>query len=119
MQLNGRHAPNVPAYQASVTGVWRKALTESLILGARIDASFVGKSYWDPQNYVQQRAYQVTNLGLRLESGKHLEFGFNLLNAFDRRFNTNYGFGDEIGLPYNIGGINRPRQWFINVAARY
>jgi outer membrane receptor protein involved in Fe transport len=119
VQLNGRYAPNVPAYQASVTGVWRKALTERLILGARIDANFVGKSYWDPQNYVQQRAYQVTNLGLRLEAGKHLEFGFNLLNAFDRRFNTNYGFGDEIGLPYNVAGINRPRQWFINVAARY
>jgi hypothetical protein len=41
------------------------------------------------------------------------------MNVFDVRYNTFYADGSETGAPYNIAGINRPRQWLVNLNARF
>jgi outer membrane receptor protein involved in Fe transport len=102
------------------------------VLGARLDSRFVGRSYWDAagcsalspgcpsQGFrFQQRPYQVVNAGVSLDFGKHLSIGANLENVFDVRYNTFYVDASETGAPYNVAGINRPRQWFVNLTARY
>jgi iron complex outermembrane recepter protein len=128
----GKTAPNTPAYQATLAVDWRHNLSDKLLLGARVDSRFVGRSYWDAAgcsalspgcpyqgHQVDQTAYQVVNAGVSLDVGKHWSAGAHLMNVFDVRYNTFYVDGAEIGAPYNIAGINRPRQWLVNLNARF
>ncbi len=129
---NGRQAPDTPEYQATIAADWRHHLTDDLVLGARLDSRFVGRSYWDSagcsalspgcpsQGYrFQQKPYQIVNAGVTLDFGKHWSIGAHLENVFDVRYNTFYADASETGAPYNVAGINRPRQWFVNLTARY
>ncbi len=128
----GKTAPNTPAYQATLAVDWRHHLSDELLLGARVDSRFVGRSYWDAAgcsalspgcpyqgHQYEQTAYQVVNAGVSLDVGKHWSAGAHLMNVFDVRYNTFYVNGSEIGAPYNIAGINRPRQWLVNLNARF
>jgi len=119
ISLKGLSAPNAPAYQATVAADWRQTLGQGYALGARIDGRFTGRSWWDPQNYVQQRPYQVANAGTWLEIGEHWRVSTHVSNVFDRRYNTAYYSGPEVGAPFNIAGINRPREWVLGFSARY
>lgn len=67
----------------------------------------------------EQRAYQIVNVGVSLDIGKHWSTGAHVQNVFDTRYNTWYSAASESGAPYNIAEINRPRQWFVSVSARY
>src|SRR5712672_2732252 len=128
----GKTAPNTPAYQATLAVDWRHSLSSDLVLGTRVDSRFVGRSYWDAAgcsalspgcpyqgHQYDQTAYQVVNAGVSLDVGKHWSAGAHLMNVFDVRYNTFYIDGSESGAPYNIAGINRPRQWLVNLNARF
>jgi len=128
----GKTAPNTPAYQATLAVDWRHNLSSDLVLGTRVDSRFVGRSYWDAAgcsalspgcpyqgHQFEQTAYQVVNAGVSLDVGKHWSAGAHLMNVFDVRYNTFYVDGSETGAPYNIAGINRPRQWLVNLNARF
>jgi outer membrane receptor protein involved in Fe transport len=128
----GKTAPNTPAYQATLAVDWRHTLSDELLLGARVDSRFVGRSYWDAAgcsalspgcpyqgHQYDQTAYQVVNAGVSLDVGKHWSAGAHLMNVFDVRYNTFYANGAELGAPYNVAGINRPRQWLVNLNARF
>jgi len=52
--------------------------------------------------------------GVSIDVGKTLERRAHLMNVFDVSYNTFYIDGSESGAPYNIAGINRPRQWLVN-----
>jgi iron complex outermembrane receptor protein len=119
INLKGLSAPNAPVYQATLAVDWRHDLAPGYVLGARIDARFTGRSWWDPQNYVQQRPYRIANAGAWLEIGEHWRVLGHVSNVFDRRYNTAYYSGAEVGAPFNIAGINRPREWILGFSARY
>jgi iron complex outermembrane receptor protein len=132
VNAQGMTAPNTPAYQATLAVDWRHNLSDDLVLGTRVDSRFVGRSYWDSagcsalapgcpyQGFrFKQTAYQVVNAGVSLDVGKRWSVGAHLMNVFDVRYNTFYVDGSETGAPYNIAGINRPRQWLVNLNARF
>jgi iron complex outermembrane receptor protein len=119
INLKGLSAPDAPEYQATIAADWRHGLGQGYVLGARVDARFTGRSWWDPQNLFQQRPYQVANAGLWLEIGEHWRVSGHVANIFDRKYNTVYYSGTEVGAPFNIAGINRPREWILSLSARY
>src|ERR1700722_1048413 len=110
--LNGRTAPYTPAYQGSLSLDWSHHLTENLVLGARADTSFVGQQNWDPTDHYQQPAYQLVNLGLRLE-GTKWSVGAHVSNVFDKLYNTEFASAAEVQAPFNVAGIGRPRLWTV------
>jgi iron complex outermembrane recepter protein len=116
--LNGRTAPYTPAYQGSVSLDWSHHLTESLILGARVDASFVGQQNWDPTDHYQQPAYQLVNLGIRLEGAKWSVAG-HVSNVFNKLYNTEFISAAEVQAPFNVAGIGRPRLWTVALNYRW
>jgi iron complex outermembrane receptor protein len=132
VNANGNQAPDTPEYQATLAVDWRHHLSDDLVLGARVDTRFVGRSFWDAagcsalspgcpsQGFrFQQRPYEVVNAGVSLDIGRHWSIGAHIENLFDVRYNTFYADASETGAPYNVAGINRPRQWFVNLTARY
>jgi iron complex outermembrane recepter protein len=110
--LNGRTAPFTPAYQGSVSLDWSHHLTQSLILGARVDATFVGQQNWDPTDHFQQPAYQLVNFGVRLEGAKWSVAG-HVSNLFNKPYNTEFISAAEVQAPFNVAGIGRPRLWTV------
>jgi len=132
VSANGNKAPYTPEYQATLAVDWRHHLREGLVLGARVDSRFVGRSYWDAggcsalapgcpyQGFrYQQTAYNVVNAGVSLDVGQHWSVGAHVMNLFDEKYNTFFIAGSETGAGYNIAGINRPRQWLVSLNARY
>jgi iron complex outermembrane receptor protein len=132
LNTNGHQGPDTPAYQATLAADWRHHLTDDLVLNARVDARFVGRFYWDaagcnaasPGCPFQgadsiQSPYQVVDAGVSLDVGRHWSIGAHVQNLFDVRYNTFYADLSETGSPFNVAGINRPRQWFVNLTARY
>jgi iron complex outermembrane receptor protein len=132
LNTNGHQGPDTPAYQATLAADWRHHLTDDLVLNARIDARLVGRSFWDAAGCnaaspgcpfqgadTIQSPYQIVNAGVSLDLGKHLSIGAHVENLFDVRYNTFYADLSETGSPFNVAGINRPRQWFVNLTARY
>jgi iron complex outermembrane receptor protein len=116
--LDGRTAPYTPAYQGSVSLDWSHHLTESLILGARADVSFVGQQNWDPTDHFQQPAYQLVNLGIRLEGAKWSVAG-HVSNVFNKLYNTEFISAAEVQAPFNVAGIGRPRLWTVALNYRW
>jgi iron complex outermembrane recepter protein len=110
--LNGRTAPYTPAYQGSISLDWSHHLTDNLVLGARADTSFMGQQNWDPTDHYQQPAYQLVNLGLRLE-GARWSVGAHVSNAFNKLYNTEFISAAEVQAPFNVAGIGRPRLWTV------
>jgi outer membrane receptor protein involved in Fe transport len=68
---------------------------------------------------VEQSHYQVVNPGLSLDIGNHWTVRAHVENVFDVRYNTFYAAAAETASPFNVAGINRPRQWFVGVTGRY
>ncbi len=116
--LNGRTAPYTPAYQGSVSLDWSHHVTESLVLGARVDGSFVGQQNWDPTDHFQQPAYQLVNLGVRLE-GDRWSVQAHVSNVFNKLYNTEFISAAEVQAPFNVAGIGRPRLWTVSLNYRW
>ncbi len=132
VSAEGNQAPDTPEYQATLAVDWRHHLSDEVVLGARVDTRFVGRSYWDaagcsilspgcpaPGFRFQQRPYQVVNVGVSLDLGNHWSIGAHVQNIFDVRYNTLYADASETGAPFNVAGVSRPRQWSVSVAARF
>ncbi len=132
VSAEGNQAPDTPEYQATLAVDWRHHLSDEVVLGARVDTRFVGRSYWDaagcsilspgcpaPGFRFQQRPYQVVNVGVSLDIGNHWSIGAHVQNIFDVRYNTLYADASETGAPFNVAGVSRPRQWSVSVAARF
>jgi iron complex outermembrane receptor protein len=135
ISADGNLAPYTPAFTATLALDWRHRLSNELMLDARVDSRFVGRSYWDSAGCagpaltmgacpyagyrVEQSHYQVVNPGLSLDIGNHWTVRAHVENVFDVRYNTFYAAAAETASPFNVAGINRPRQWFVGVTGRY
>jgi outer membrane receptor protein involved in Fe transport len=116
--LQGRTAPFTPEYQGSLSLDWSHHVTDGMKFGARADVSLVGREYWDVTDHYSQLAYQLVNLGLRLE-GRQWTVGGHVSNVFDKRYNTTFISAAELQAPYNVAGIGRPRLWTITLSYRW
>lgn len=118
INLRGRIAPFTPDYSANVVVDWTHRMGHELTFGARLDASFTGSSWWDPQDSARQSAYQLLNMGVRVERGFWTLAGHvsNLTNA---RYNTIYDPTYDIGAPFNVAHIGRPREFVFSGTVRF
>jgi iron complex outermembrane receptor protein len=116
--LNGRTAPYTPAYQGSLSLDWSHHLNEALLLGARIDSSFVGQQNWDPTDHFQQPAHQTVNAGIRLEGTRWSVEG-HVANVFNKLYNTEFISAAELQAPFNVAGISRPRMYTVSLKYRW
>jgi iron complex outermembrane recepter protein len=116
--LKGRTATNTPSYQGALSLDWSHHLTDSLIFGARADASFVGSSYWDVADHYQQNPYQLLNLGVRLDGG-NWTVSSHVSNVFDKLYNTAFISAAELGAPYGAASVSRPRLWTAGFTYRW
>jgi iron complex outermembrane recepter protein len=116
-QLNGLNVPFAPAYTASTTLDWKHDFA-GYIVGARTEASFIGRSYWDPQNSAFQEAYHLLNASAWLEHGrwKLTVAGTNLT---DTSYNTVFWPVPDVNPFHNIARINRPRWYTVNATVRF
>jgi iron complex outermembrane receptor protein len=132
----GNQGPATPEYQATLAADWRHPLSGDMVLNARVDSRFVGRSFWsaagcvrdplDPESPCpfngfrsEQRPYQVVNLGATLDIGTRFTIGAHVSNVFDVKYNTFYADQAVTGAPYNIAGLNQPREWLVSLAARF
>jgi iron complex outermembrane recepter protein len=111
INLNGRTAPFTPAYSGNITPEWSRPIGGGYTVGARVNASFTGRSYWDPQDSTMQRAYQLVDVGAHV-GNERWTVSAHLANATGTRYNTIYDPTYDIGLPFNVAHINPPR-WFV------
>jgi len=111
INLKGRTAPFTPAYSGNITAEWSHPIGGGYTVGARANASFTGRSYWDPQDSTMQRAYQLVDLGAHV-GNERWTVSAHLANATGTRYNTIYDPTYDIGAPFNVAHIDAPR-WFV------
>ena len=87
-------------------------------MGARTEASFIGRSYWDPQNSAFQEAYHLLNASAWLEHGrwKLTVAGTNLT---DTSYNTVFWPVPDVNPFHNIARVNRPKWFTVNATVRF
>jgi hypothetical protein len=54
--IQGLTAPFTPAYTANLALDWNHTLSNGYRVGATIDGSAIGQSYWDPNEFARQKA---------------------------------------------------------------
>ena len=118
INLSGRTAPFTPTYSGSLALDWEHPVGAGLRLGARADSSFVGRSYWDPQDAASQTAYQLLNLGARIESDR-FTVSAHVTNVTGEKYNAMYWSAADVGTPYNFARIGRPRWWTMTATVRF
>jgi iron complex outermembrane receptor protein len=116
-QLNGLNVPFAPAYTASTTLDWKHDFA-GYVVGARTEASFIGRSYWDPQNSAFQEAYHLLNASAWLEHGRW-KLTLAGTNLTDTSYNTVFWPVPDVNPFHNIARINRPRWYTVNATVRF
>jgi iron complex outermembrane receptor protein len=116
--LNGLKAPFTPEYSANLALDWIHVLQNGYKVGARLDGSAVGQSYWDPNDFARQEAYQLLNAGAHLECA-NWTWAAHVSNVTGTRYNTIYWDANDVGAPHSIGRINRPRTWVLSGTVRF
>lgn len=89
INLDGRTAPFTPIYSGSLGLDWNHAVGGGYLVGGRVAATYVGRSYWDPQDSAYQSAYQLLNLGAWIQNGPW-RVEASLKNPTGTRFYTMY-----------------------------
>lgn len=117
LDISGLTVPFSPAYTASATIEWRHNFN-SYEFGARANASFMGRSYWDPQDAAYQQAYHLVNMSTWLEHGIW-KVTASVTNLNQAEFNTVYWVAADVGAPYNIARINRPREFIVSATVKF
>ncbi len=112
INLQGRTAPFTPEFSGNLVLEWRHDLGGGYTFGARANGSYTGRSYWDPQDSAKQRPYTLVDLGVRLSTTRW-ELSGHVSNLGRTRFNTIYAPSYDIGAPFNVAHINRPREFFV------
>ena len=118
INLSGRTAPFTPIYSGNLSLDWEHPVQAGLRVGARADASVVGRSYWDPQDSASQNAYHLLNLGARLENDT-FSLAAHVTNVTGERYNSMYFSAVDVGTPYNFARIGRPRWWTLSATVRF
>jgi iron complex outermembrane receptor protein len=116
-QLNGLNVPFAPAYTANTTLDWKHDFG-GYVVGARTEASFIGRSYWDPQNSAFQEAYHLLNASAWIE---HRKWTVTLAgtNLTDTSYNTVFWPVPDVNPFHNIARVNRPRWITVEATFRF
>jgi iron complex outermembrane recepter protein len=115
--LKGLTVPFAPAYSANTTLEWKHDFN-GYEFGSRGTALFTGRSYWDPQDAAYQRAYHVVNLSSSVEHSIW-KVSASVTNLTQTEYNTIYWPAADVGAPFNIARVNRPRWFLVDVAVRF
>jgi iron complex outermembrane receptor protein len=118
INLNGRTAPYTPIYSGTLSLDWEHPVGAGLRFGARADSSFVGRSYWDPQDAASQSAYQLLNLGARIENDR-FTVAAHVTNVTGTQYNSMYWSAVDVGTPYNFARIGRPRWYTLSATVHF
>ena len=120
MNLNGLTAPFTPAYTADLALDWNRVLSNGYKVGARVDGSAIGQSYWDPNDFARQKAYQLMNAGAHVDAGAWTWIA-HVSNLTGTRFNTMYWDSRDVGgpPPLSFARINRPRIFALSATYRF
>jgi iron complex outermembrane recepter protein len=118
--LDGLTAPFTPAYSANLGLDWDRVLSNGYKVGARVDGSAIGQSYWNPNDIARQKAYQLMNAGAHLDAG-NWTWITHVTNLTGTRFNTMYFDATDVGVPDNhsFARINRPRTFVVSGTYRF
>lgn len=114
--LHGLTAPFTPAYTATLALDWNHLFSDGYKVGARVDGQAMGQSYWDPNDFARQKAYQLMNLGAHLDKD-NWTFITHVSNLTGTKYNTMYwDFFDVGGSPASppfrsFARMNRPRMF--------
>jgi iron complex outermembrane receptor protein len=115
--LKGLIVPFAPAYTANTTLEWKHEFV-GYTFGSRATGLFTGRSYWDPQDAAYQRAYQVMNMSAFVEHSIW-KVSASVTNLTQTEYNTVYWPAADVGAPFNIARINRPRWFLVNGSVRF
>jgi iron complex outermembrane recepter protein len=118
ISLKGRTAPFTPTYSGTLGLDWEQPVGAGLRIGARADSSFVGRSYWDPQDAASQNAYQLLNLGARIENDT-FTVAAHVTNVTGTQYNSMYWSAVDVGTPYNFARVGRPRWFTVSATVRF
>lgn len=116
--LRGLKAPFTPEYSVNLALDWNHDLGNGYKVGARLDGSAIGQSYWDPNDFARQEAYQLMNAGAHLETGNWTWLA-HVSNVTGTRFNTVYWDANDVGAPRSIGKLNRPRTFVVSAIVHF
>ncbi len=118
--LDGLTAPFTPAYSVNLGLDWNRVLSNGYKVGARLDGSAIGQSYWNPNDIARQKAYQLMNAGAHLDAG-NWTWITHVSNLTGTRFNTMYFDATDVGVPDNhsFARINRPRTFVLSGTYRF
>ena len=115
--LKGLTAPFAPAYTANTTLEWKHDFG-GYEFGWRATGLFTGRSYWDPQDAAYQRAYQLMNLSASVEHSVW-KVSASVTNLTQAEYNTVYLPAADVGAPFNIARVGRPRWFLVNGSVRF
>lgn len=116
--LRGLIAPFTPEYSVNLALDWNHDLGNGYKVGARLDGSAIGQSYWDPNDFARQEAYQLMNAGAHLDTGNWTWLA-HVSNVTGTRFNTVYWDANDVGAPRSIGKLNRPRTFVVSATVHF
>jgi iron complex outermembrane receptor protein len=122
--LNGLTAPFTPAYSANLALDWNHQLNQGYAVGARVDGSAIGQSYWDPNDFARQKAYQIVNAGAHIDAPQWTLIA-RVTNLSGTRYNTMYWDSFDVGGTPNsppfhsFARINRPRTFTVSGTYRF
>lgn len=122
--LNGLTAPYTPAYSAFLALDWNHFLPNGNRIGARLEGTAIGQSYWDPNDFARQKAYQLLDAGAHYDTNDW-SFIAHVSNLTGTRYNTMYwDLFDVGGSPasppfHSFGRINRPRMFVASATYRF
>jgi iron complex outermembrane receptor protein len=117
LNISGLTVPFSPAYTANATIEWRHNFS-GYEFGSRANVSFIGRSYWDPQDAAYQEAYHLVNMSAWLEHSIW-KVTASVTNLTQTEYNTVYWPAADVGAPYNIARINRPREFIVSGTVRF
>jgi iron complex outermembrane recepter protein len=115
--LKGLTVPFAPAYTANTTLEWKHDFG-GYVFGSRATALFTGRSYWDPQDAAYQRAYQLMNMSASVEHSIW-KVSASVTNLTQAEYNTIYSPAADVGAPFNIARVGRPRWFLVNGSVRF
>ncbi|HEY4444675.1 MAG TPA: TonB-dependent receptor [Steroidobacteraceae bacterium] len=115
--LKGLTVPFAPAYTGNATLEWKHDFG-GYEFGSRATGLFVGRSYWDPQDAAYQRAYNQMNLSASVEHSIW-KVSASVTNLTQSEYNTIYWVSTDVGAPFNIARVNRPRWFLVDASVRF
>jgi iron complex outermembrane recepter protein len=117
IQIQGLTVPFAPAYTANTTLEWKHDFS-GYEFGSRATASFIGRSYWDPQDAAYQRAYNLVNMSAWVEH-RSWKISANVTNLTQTEYNTYFQTAADVGAPFNIARVGRPRWFTVSASVKF